>query len=101
MEQLSLFADNGYIKPCPFISDCLNYPIGCGGLSWWCNRIPKEKEKENFLKRERTIKESELKEKLYTQDDLNNAINKAIRDMTEVLERKQKELEAIKNESLH
>lgn len=47
-------------------------------------------------------------EKIYTQEELNKAIVKALIDMTDVLIDKQrqieelrKELEAIKNESLH
>ena len=37
-----------------------------------------------------------IEEKEYTQSDLNNAIVKAITDMTTVLERQQKEIEELK-----
>lgn len=33
------FADNGNIMPCPFTDDCINYPTGCRGISYWCRRF--------------------------------------------------------------
>ena len=32
------FADNGNIKPCPYTSECYNFPAGCKGASFWCGR---------------------------------------------------------------
>ena len=32
------FAPNGYIAPCPYMDECINHPIGCGGGTWWCGR---------------------------------------------------------------
>lgn len=42
IEQLT-FADNGNIKPCPYRNECLTYPMGCRGLSYWCGRYEEEK----------------------------------------------------------
>lgn len=36
--QLSL-APNGNITPCPWADECINYPIGCRGESYWCKRF--------------------------------------------------------------
>ena len=38
MMQLT-FAPNGNIKPCPWVEDCLNFPAGCSGESYWCKRF--------------------------------------------------------------
>ena len=37
-----------YISPCPYIEDCLNYPVGCKGGCWWCERVPDRGEKLHF-----------------------------------------------------
>lgn len=47
MIQLEI-ADNGNIKPCPYTDKCPTYPIGCGGVSFWCGReFKEEKRREN------------------------------------------------------
>ena len=33
------FCYNGNISPCPYTDDCLNYPRGCEGFSYWCGRF--------------------------------------------------------------
>ena len=44
-------APNGNIQPCPYFEDCLNYPSGCSGQSYWCRRVPSEEEKDlKFLR---------------------------------------------------
>jgi hypothetical protein len=39
------FGPNGNISPCPFTDICLNHPAGCGGVSYWCKRSPKDLKK--------------------------------------------------------
>lgn len=38
------FAPNGNIRPCPWLEDCLNYPAGCSGESYWCKRFETEQD---------------------------------------------------------
>lgn len=35
--------ENGNISPCPYKEECTTYPVGCAGLSYWCNRYGEDK----------------------------------------------------------
>lgn len=47
-KQLS-FAENGNIAPCPWASDCINYPTGCKGVSYWCKRFDIEIDRKQMV----------------------------------------------------
>lgn len=48
--QLS-FAENGNITPCPYTNKCLNYPAGCSGHSFWCDRKVSDLERGKYKRR--------------------------------------------------
>ena len=44
------FAGNGNIMPCPWMDDCINYPAGCSGGSYWCKRFDSEEDRREMIK---------------------------------------------------
>lgn len=49
VKQLS-FAANGNITPCPWADECINYPAGCRGHSYWCKRFDTEEDRKVMLR---------------------------------------------------